>query len=125
MKFKELRNDFPLLPPQGQTDVIRYSVMKFLSALRVRMRVEIRDSLQNKPFRYLAERFNPCHGNLCDNPLPLLTARFPKPFRQAFFATWAGSSFLGHISVWSVPSGTTEQQACEEFLNLPRDRRRD
>ncbi|GBM23179.1 hypothetical protein AVEN_147093-1 [Araneus ventricosus] len=38
---------------------------------------------------YLAERFNPCHGNLCDNPLPLPTTRFPKPFRQAFFAIWA------------------------------------
>ncbi|GBO03425.1 hypothetical protein AVEN_54292-1 [Araneus ventricosus] len=25
---------------------------------------------------------------LCDNPLPLLTTRFPKPFRQAFFAIW-------------------------------------
>ncbi|GBL72019.1 hypothetical protein AVEN_115050-1 [Araneus ventricosus] len=37
---------------------------------------------------YLAERFNPCHGNLCDNPLPLPTTRFPKPFRQAFFAIW-------------------------------------
>ncbi|GBM55194.1 hypothetical protein AVEN_182146-1 [Araneus ventricosus] len=37
---------------------------------------------------YLAERFNPCHGNLCDNPLPLSTTRFPKPFRQAFFAIW-------------------------------------
>ncbi|GBN14422.1 hypothetical protein AVEN_177764-1 [Araneus ventricosus] len=24
----------------------------------------------------------------CDNPLPLLTTRFPKPFRQAFFAIW-------------------------------------
>ncbi|GBM50897.1 hypothetical protein AVEN_127708-1 [Araneus ventricosus] len=42
----------------------------------------------NEPFRYLAERFNPCHGNLCDNPLPLPTTRFPKPFRQAFFAIW-------------------------------------
>ncbi|GBN72189.1 hypothetical protein AVEN_87395-1 [Araneus ventricosus] len=40
--------------------------------------------LTGEPFRYLAERFNPCHGNLCDNPLPLLTTRFPKPFRQAF-----------------------------------------
>ncbi|GBM00887.1 hypothetical protein AVEN_257390-1 [Araneus ventricosus] len=37
---------------------------------------------------YLAERFNPCHGNLCDNPLPLPTTRFRKPFRQAFFAIW-------------------------------------
>ncbi|GBO45966.1 hypothetical protein AVEN_219569-1, partial [Araneus ventricosus] len=36
----------------------------------------------------LAERFNPCHGNLCDNPLHLPTTRFPKPFRQAFFAIW-------------------------------------
>ncbi|GBL55560.1 hypothetical protein AVEN_122499-1 [Araneus ventricosus] len=40
----------------------------------------------NEPFRYLAERFNPCHGNLCDKPLSLPTARFPKPFGQAFFA---------------------------------------
>ncbi|GBO45360.1 hypothetical protein AVEN_90356-1 [Araneus ventricosus] len=29
--------------------------------------------LTSEPFRYLAERFNPCHGNHCDNPLPLLT----------------------------------------------------
>ncbi|GBN60245.1 hypothetical protein AVEN_255461-1, partial [Araneus ventricosus] len=41
-----------------------------------------------EPFRYLAKRFNPCHGNLCDNPLPLPTTRFPKSFRQAFFAIW-------------------------------------
>ncbi|GBM74199.1 hypothetical protein AVEN_104819-1 [Araneus ventricosus] len=40
----------------------------------------------SEPFRYLAERFNSCQGYLCDNPLPLPTARFPKPFRQAFFA---------------------------------------
>ncbi|GBM34412.1 hypothetical protein AVEN_124101-1 [Araneus ventricosus] len=40
-------------------------------------------------FRYLAERFNPYHGNHCDNPLLLLTTRLPKPFRQAFFAVWA------------------------------------
>ncbi|GBN33343.1 hypothetical protein AVEN_51385-1, partial [Araneus ventricosus] len=46
-----------------------------------------------EPFRYLAERFNPCHGNLCDNPLPLLTRRFPKPFRQASFAIREGSRF--------------------------------
>ncbi|GBM88401.1 hypothetical protein AVEN_149454-1 [Araneus ventricosus] len=39
-------------------------------------------------FRCLAEMFNPCHGNLYDNTLPLLTPRFPKPFRQAFFAIW-------------------------------------
>ncbi|GBM75204.1 hypothetical protein AVEN_127266-1 [Araneus ventricosus] len=44
-----------------------------------------------KPFHYLAERFNPCHGNLCDNPLPLPTTKFPKPFRQAFFAIWAAT----------------------------------
>ncbi|GBN93875.1 hypothetical protein AVEN_68607-1 [Araneus ventricosus] len=42
--------------------------------------------LTSEPFRYLAERLTPCYGNLCDNPLPLLTIRFPKPFRQAFFA---------------------------------------
>ncbi|GBN30884.1 hypothetical protein AVEN_132454-1, partial [Araneus ventricosus] len=42
-----------------------------------------------EPFLYLAERFNPCHGKLCDNPLPSPTTRFPKPFRQAFFAIWA------------------------------------
>ncbi|GBN05939.1 hypothetical protein AVEN_205985-1 [Araneus ventricosus] len=46
-----------------------------------------------EPFRYLAERFNPCHGNLCDNPLPLLTTRFPKPFRQAFLAIWDNVAF--------------------------------
>ncbi|GBM64205.1 hypothetical protein AVEN_159589-1 [Araneus ventricosus] len=46
--------------------------------------------LRSGPFRYLAERLNPCHGNLCDNHLPLLTTRFPKPFRQAFFAIWVG-----------------------------------
>ncbi|GBM53025.1 hypothetical protein AVEN_265980-1 [Araneus ventricosus] len=45
--------------------------------------------LTSEPFRYLAEMFNPCHGKLCDNPLPLLTTRFPKPFRQAFFVIWA------------------------------------
>ncbi|GBN26953.1 hypothetical protein AVEN_207966-1 [Araneus ventricosus] len=44
--------------------------------------------LNSEPFRYLAERFNPCHGNLCDKTLPLLTTRFPKPFRQDFFAVW-------------------------------------
>ncbi|GBM80431.1 hypothetical protein AVEN_145765-1 [Araneus ventricosus] len=43
-----MRNDFLLLPAQGQTDVIRYSVMKFLSALPVRMRVEKTDSLQKE-----------------------------------------------------------------------------
>ncbi|GBM67073.1 hypothetical protein AVEN_195851-1, partial [Araneus ventricosus] len=32
----------------------------------------------------------PCHGNLCDNPLPLPMTRFPKPFRQAVFAVWDG-----------------------------------
>ncbi|GBM87515.1 hypothetical protein AVEN_200684-1 [Araneus ventricosus] len=32
--------------------------------------------LTSEPFRYLAERFNPCHGNLCDNPLPLPTTDF-------------------------------------------------
>ncbi|GBM66288.1 hypothetical protein AVEN_239546-1 [Araneus ventricosus] len=42
-----MRNDFLLLPAQGQTDVIRYSIMKFFSALRVRMRAEITDPLQN------------------------------------------------------------------------------
>ncbi|GBN40444.1 hypothetical protein AVEN_35529-1 [Araneus ventricosus] len=42
-----MRNDFLLLPGQGQTDVIRYSVMKFLSVLPV---VEIMDSLQNELF---------------------------------------------------------------------------
>ncbi|GBM79968.1 hypothetical protein AVEN_122558-1 [Araneus ventricosus] len=31
---------------------------------------------ESEPFRYLADRFNPSHGNLCDNPLPLLTTRF-------------------------------------------------
>ncbi|GBN58500.1 hypothetical protein AVEN_110794-1 [Araneus ventricosus] len=49
----------------------------------------------NETFRYLAERFNPCHGNLCDNPLPLPTTRFPKPFRQAFSSIWALSSSKG------------------------------
>ncbi|GBN47586.1 hypothetical protein AVEN_216233-1 [Araneus ventricosus] len=49
---------------------------------------EIIASRQANLSAYLAERFNPCHGNLCDNPLPLLTTRFPKPFRQAFFAIW-------------------------------------
>ncbi|GBM06661.1 hypothetical protein AVEN_190879-1 [Araneus ventricosus] len=48
--------------------------------------------LTSEPFRYLAERFNPCHGNLCGNPLPLLATRFPKPFRRAFFAIWGGGS---------------------------------
>ncbi|GBM06220.1 hypothetical protein AVEN_269623-1 [Araneus ventricosus] len=45
--------------------------------------------LQGEPFNYLPERFNPCHGNFCDNSLPLPTTRFPKPSRQAFFAIWA------------------------------------
>ncbi|GBN48691.1 hypothetical protein AVEN_59980-1 [Araneus ventricosus] len=49
----------------------------------------------NETFRYLAERFNPCHGNLCDNPLPLPMTRFPKPFRQAFSSIWALSSSKG------------------------------
>ncbi|GBO41543.1 hypothetical protein AVEN_201428-1 [Araneus ventricosus] len=47
----------------------------------------------SEPFRNLSERFNLCHGNLCDNPLPLLMTRFPKPFRQAFFAIWKVLSF--------------------------------
>ncbi|GBM74770.1 hypothetical protein AVEN_225108-1 [Araneus ventricosus] len=41
--------------------------------------------LTSETFSYLSERFNPCYGNLCANPLPLPTTRFPKPFRQAFF----------------------------------------
>ncbi|GBM02920.1 hypothetical protein AVEN_269844-2 [Araneus ventricosus] len=45
-----MRKGFPPLPAQGQTDVIRYSVMKFLSVLPVRMHVEITDSLQKGGF---------------------------------------------------------------------------
>ncbi|GBM36371.1 hypothetical protein AVEN_176066-1 [Araneus ventricosus] len=48
--------------------------------------------LTSEPFRYLAERSNPFHGNLCDNPLPLSTTRFPKSFIQAFFARWGHKS---------------------------------
>ncbi|GBN67601.1 hypothetical protein AVEN_105655-1 [Araneus ventricosus] len=50
-----------------------------------------KDSRKPLPQANLAERFNPCHGNLCDNPLPLPTTRFPKPFRQAFSAIWDDS----------------------------------
>ncbi|GBN81639.1 hypothetical protein AVEN_110753-1 [Araneus ventricosus] len=57
---------------------------------------EVSTTSPRKPFRkpfpqkltYLDEKFNPCHGNLCDNLLPLPTTRFPKPFGQAFFAIW-------------------------------------
>ncbi|GBN61114.1 hypothetical protein AVEN_61104-1 [Araneus ventricosus] len=51
--------------------------------------------LTSEPFRYLAERFNPCHGNLCDNPLSLPTTRLPKPFRRAFFAVWDSGTPVG------------------------------
>ncbi|GBO12318.1 hypothetical protein AVEN_152732-1 [Araneus ventricosus] len=56
---------------------------------------------RREPFRYLAEWFNPFHGNPCDNPLPLLTTRLPKPFRQAFFAIWV-----------SDPSSESEPSTC-------------
>ncbi|GBM77882.1 hypothetical protein AVEN_32904-1 [Araneus ventricosus] len=52
----------------------------------------------SKPFRYLAERVNPCHGNLSDNSLPLPSTRFPKPFRQAFFAIWVSIEWLAFYS---------------------------
>ncbi|GBN74754.1 hypothetical protein AVEN_118311-1 [Araneus ventricosus] len=61
--------------------------------------------MRSRQITNLAERFNPCHGNLCDNPLPLLTTRFPKPFRQAFLAVWARgglvvkSRFQGRSSI--------------------------
>ncbi|GBO32363.1 hypothetical protein AVEN_125989-1 [Araneus ventricosus] len=47
---------------------------------------------EKRTFPYLDKRFNPCHGYLCDNSLPLLTTRFPKPFRQASFAVWIGEN---------------------------------
>nr|GBO39462.1 hypothetical protein AVEN_75044-1 [Araneus ventricosus] len=61
---------------------------------------------------YLVERFNPCHGNLCDNPLPLLTTRFPKPSRQAFFAIWDAVFSDDHHLYWTASS------MCDDKINI-------
>nr|GBM92691.1 hypothetical protein AVEN_193374-1 [Araneus ventricosus] len=74
-------------PEDVLEDIIFFQIMKVsASMIRNGKRTEILEKMD--PFRYLAGRFNPCHGNLCDNPLPLPTTRFPKPFRQAFITIW-------------------------------------
>ncbi|GBN12350.1 hypothetical protein AVEN_86980-1, partial [Araneus ventricosus] len=62
----------------------------------------------SEPFHYLAERLNPCHGNLCDNPLPLSTTRFPKSFRKAFFAIWVVGLTASRISNSLIPKPLPE-----------------
>ncbi|GBN04401.1 hypothetical protein AVEN_217185-1 [Araneus ventricosus] len=69
----------------------------------------------NEPFRYLAERFNPCDGNFCDNPLPLLKTRFPKPFRQAFFAIGEVTGTIALVQISNANRQLTNNDSNSTF----------